>query len=221
MKVKKNEAITLISLVITIIILLILAGITISQLVGNGLFEKAKIAREKSEYSSAYEKLNLKIMEANVNNIKEKGEMCNLRELEAYLGNDEETEINVISYNKVAYRENNIGDIPSELKNIEVKVVEYKKYTFIIGETCKIEKYSIDGNKYIDIESSETKEDNETPKGEYVDVSILTDISKFTETIEEKEKLEYINNNPEIFMDKILENLELSTILFKNEKAME
>lgn len=37
---KKNKGITLIALVITIIILLILAGITISQLAENGLFNK-------------------------------------------------------------------------------------------------------------------------------------------------------------------------------------
>ncbi len=46
---KNNRGITLIALVITIIILLILAGVTIGQLTGNGLFDKAKLAKEKSE----------------------------------------------------------------------------------------------------------------------------------------------------------------------------
>lgn len=46
---KRNEGITLVALVITIIILLILAGITINSLTGNGLFEKTKLAKEKSE----------------------------------------------------------------------------------------------------------------------------------------------------------------------------
>lgn len=45
----KNKGITLISLVITIIILLILAGVAIDQLTERGLFEKAKLAKEKSE----------------------------------------------------------------------------------------------------------------------------------------------------------------------------
>ena len=44
---KKNKGITLVALVITIIILLILAGISIAQLTGNGLFENAKLAKEK------------------------------------------------------------------------------------------------------------------------------------------------------------------------------
>lgn len=46
-KMVKNNGITLIALVITVIILLILAGITISQLTGSAIFEKAKEARDK------------------------------------------------------------------------------------------------------------------------------------------------------------------------------
>ena len=48
-KVKSFKGITLIALVITIIILLILAGISISALTNQGLFEKAKDAKKKSE----------------------------------------------------------------------------------------------------------------------------------------------------------------------------
>ena len=46
---KKNRGITLIALVITIIILLILAGISISALTGSGLFSKAQEATRLSE----------------------------------------------------------------------------------------------------------------------------------------------------------------------------
>ena len=49
-KIMKNQkGITLVALVITIIILLILAGISISTLSNTGIFEKAKDAKEKSE----------------------------------------------------------------------------------------------------------------------------------------------------------------------------
>lgn len=51
----QNRGITLIALVITIIILLILAGISIAQLTGNGLFEKAKLAKEESKNAQDYE----------------------------------------------------------------------------------------------------------------------------------------------------------------------
>ena len=48
---KRNNGITLIALIITIIVLLILAGITVAQLSGNGLFENAKLAKEKYKNS--------------------------------------------------------------------------------------------------------------------------------------------------------------------------
>ena len=46
---KKNKGITLVALVITIIILLILAGISISALTNTGIFQKTKDAKQKSE----------------------------------------------------------------------------------------------------------------------------------------------------------------------------
>ena len=48
---KNKRGITLIALVITIIILLILAGITITSLTNSGLFQKAQLAKEKTENS--------------------------------------------------------------------------------------------------------------------------------------------------------------------------
>ena len=52
---KQAKGITLVALVITIILLLILAGITISQLSGSGLFENAKLAEEKSKNAQEQE----------------------------------------------------------------------------------------------------------------------------------------------------------------------
>ena len=52
----KNTGITLVALVITIIILLILAGISISSLTNSGLFENAKLAEERTK--NAQEKEN-------------------------------------------------------------------------------------------------------------------------------------------------------------------
>ncbi len=46
---KKNKGITLVALVITIVILLILAGISISTLTNTGIFQKAKDAKKASE----------------------------------------------------------------------------------------------------------------------------------------------------------------------------
>jgi len=49
---KNTKGITLVALVITIVILLILAGISISALTNTGIFQKAKDAKQKSENAS-------------------------------------------------------------------------------------------------------------------------------------------------------------------------
>lgn len=49
LKDRKSKGITLVALIITIIILLILAGISISALTNTGIFQKAKDAKNASE----------------------------------------------------------------------------------------------------------------------------------------------------------------------------
>ena len=58
---KRNErGITLIALVVTIVVLLILAGVSISMLTGeNGIITQAQEAKEQTSYEGAREKLNL------------------------------------------------------------------------------------------------------------------------------------------------------------------
>ena len=64
----KNRGITLIALVITIIVLLILAGISISMLTGqNGILNRASEAKEKTEISSKDEQRKLAQAEALMN----------------------------------------------------------------------------------------------------------------------------------------------------------
>ena len=64
---KNDKGITLIALVITIIILLILAGVAIATLTGeNGLFARAKQAKQTQTESEMKEKLNLSIQELQV-----------------------------------------------------------------------------------------------------------------------------------------------------------
>ena len=62
MKTKETMGITIISLVITIIILLILSGVTISIIVGeNGILTKARLAKQMSEVSSEKEAIQLDV----------------------------------------------------------------------------------------------------------------------------------------------------------------
>ena len=69
-KQNKQNGITLIALVITIIILLILAGITISQLTGSGLFARANDAKIASKIGEIEEFATLKVYELYTENIK-------------------------------------------------------------------------------------------------------------------------------------------------------
>ena len=71
MKTKENKAITLVSLVVTIVILLILAGITISSLTNSSLLEKTKEANEKTQDMQEKEKIKLAIISNHANNLSE------------------------------------------------------------------------------------------------------------------------------------------------------
>ena len=68
-KYKFNKGITLVALIITIIILLILAGVAISQLTDSGLFGKAKLAKQKQENAEAIEDDRLKQYENAIINV--------------------------------------------------------------------------------------------------------------------------------------------------------
>ncbi len=60
---KNSKGITLIALVITIIVLLILAGVTIATLIGNnGILTKANTAKERTEEATIYEQLSIAVL---------------------------------------------------------------------------------------------------------------------------------------------------------------
>ena len=58
----KEKGITLVALVVTIIILLILAGISIQAIINTGLFLNAKRAVEETKYANAEEKVKMAVM---------------------------------------------------------------------------------------------------------------------------------------------------------------
>ncbi len=120
-----QNAITLIALIITIIILLILAGVTINVLIGdNGLFSTAKKAGTEYEKAAAREKLEVAISDiiatklgnaklVDLNNIKDK----NIKILNVILENDIEANVEVdgkykfiIDSNFNIYYEEDIND---------------------------------------------------------------------------------------------------------------
>ena len=66
---QKNNGITLIALIVTIIVLLILAGVTIATLTGeNGIITKAIEARDETERASIIEQAKIDILEIQTEN---------------------------------------------------------------------------------------------------------------------------------------------------------
>ena len=92
-KINREKGITLIALVITIIILLILAGISISALTNQGLFKNAKIAQNATEKAEAEQGKTLNEYEDEINK---------------YLSNNDKTEETLVD--KVNDRTIKIGD---------------------------------------------------------------------------------------------------------------
>lgn len=74
LKTKKGQSgITLIALLITIIVLLILAGVSINLIVGeNGIVSKAQQAKEKMDFASVKENIEMEIVAIQTENITNK-----------------------------------------------------------------------------------------------------------------------------------------------------
>ncbi|MCI8345291.1 MAG: hypothetical protein HFJ42_04915 [Clostridia bacterium] len=141
----KNNAITLISLVITIILLIILAGIGINLSIGeNGLFSKAKYAKEETNKQTATEKINLKITTAQINTYSQRQEMPTLKELSLALGNDDEIAY-VTEVSQIASTKYEVGEEPT---SIFTKLKEYP-YEFEING--KLQLASINGTKVANV----------------------------------------------------------------------
>lgn len=66
---KKENGITIIALIVTIVVLLILAGVSISLVINrNGIISKARIAKQETEIADEKEKINLSALAAQANN---------------------------------------------------------------------------------------------------------------------------------------------------------
>ena len=145
-KISKNKGITLVSLVITIIILLILAGVAIATLKNSGILGKAKTARNKyqnsaneengriSSYENEIDKTEINIAssrnEIASNLIEYKGIECRLTEENQikFFKNQKEIwpiywyglEPIIEMYNNNIYYWNETNNIPKIIKKIEL-----------------------------------------------------------------------------------------------------
>ena len=133
MKIKENnkknylnqQGITLIALVITIIVLLILAAVTINAIFGeNGLIKQIDIAKEKNAIAEYVDDLNRKLLEARINVANDESKI--LEETKRLVAEDEK------------YNEATIGEIEGD-----------NKFTVITKEGYEID-VKKDGATYVD-----------------------------------------------------------------------
>ena len=117
-KTKRENAITLVALVITIIILLILAGISISALTNTGIFQKARDAEDKSKLADAKESMTLLLHEWQMEHV------TSDKTLETFLG-EKVADSTIEDYNKLdngnyeVYIKGHVGVIDSEGNLVE------------------------------------------------------------------------------------------------------
>ena len=177
----KNKGITLIALVITIVILLILAGIVIVALTGdNGLFNRTKEAKESSQEASARELLNNKIMQFQTYCIVDKEIEPSLDYMKesGYFNADKDIKNIEYYFNKAASINWNNYDT-NGTKNVKYAKISLNKYKYVYTINEKLE--------IIEISNNQNKEtENEI-------FNIFCKNIKFPDTIEE------LCNNKQIF----------------------
>ena len=140
MNLKNKRGITLIALVITIIILLILAGITISTLTGdNGLFARAQQAKRITRYESAKETINTKLMEIRTN-CYTNNVGYDIKEIFEEMKQADNITIEKCFYSESANIKNGVNEDIINLNGIIVSVNDYNEYKFLIDKNGNIQK---------------------------------------------------------------------------------
>ena len=149
-----QTGITLIALVVTIVVLLILAAVTINAIFGeNGLIKQIDIAKEKNEIAEYVDDLNRKLLEARINVANDESKI--LEETKRLVAEDEK------------YNEATIGEIEGDNKftviTKEGYEIDVKKdgatYVDKVTETAKKVKLTV---KHINKSGTELKATTET-----------------------------------------------------------
>ena len=133
MKEKRKNGITLIALVITIVIMLILAGVVVVQLLGDrGLITNTAKSKEIYEYTSAKEEINLTLMSVVAKCEEEKVPYSIDKIIEAIKKDDEKEIEKMFKEEKTASIKSGVEIVnPSD---IVITVKKYSKYKFLVGE---------------------------------------------------------------------------------------
>ena len=157
MRTKENKGITLIALAVTIIVMLILAGVTIATLTGeNGIITQAKNAKKISEASSEKEAIELAV---------------SLAKMEKYLDKDNEYYIGIPLYDKTL--EN--GDKWNVIIIKDTKE-QYGTGWYYVSKGTELSNYGeIKSNWVVNYETGEVKELEEHTELSYKSSLAVTD----------------------------------------------
>ena len=150
-KLKNEKGITLVALVITIIVLLILAGVTLSMVMGDsGIFGKANQAKEQTQLSNAEEIIKLAVLENKVKSVSGDADALTNEELKTEIGKKLTEQGYTVSGSTVTYYGDKTIDIENYLD--KEKTTTYTAYN--VGDQV-----TVGGEKFYVIKaSSESKE---------------------------------------------------------------
>ena len=152
-KLKNEKGITLVALVITIIVLLILAGVTLSMVMGDsGIFGKANQAKEQTQLSNAEEIIKLAVLENKVKSVSGDADALTNEELKTEIGKKLTEQGYTVSGSTVTY----YGDKKIDIENYLEK--ESKTYTaYNVGD-----KVTVGGENFYVIKASSASEEKVT-----------------------------------------------------------
>ena len=179
-KLNKNKGITLIALVITIIVLLILAGISIATLTGeNGLLSKATTAKEETKKAEIREEIELAIAAIRAEELSKGNKVT----LETLAGSEEEP----------GQLENSkdLEGITAKLNGEKIITGEYKGYAYTIDEKLKVRigdsvtginiKYELSTTDEYTNQDITLKVTAESTNGGNVNITALNELTKNSE----------------------------------------
>ena len=156
---KQNKGITLIALVITIIVLLILAGVSIATLTGeNGILTQTEEAKQKTKLEEEKEKIKLAWNALKIENL---GGNVTVQQLQEELNKDPE--------NKLLISE-----------DFKVTLTDGKKYKIENGEIKQLKAYSIEVNDHNGFVIQDRSNPTEIDKGESVTLIFNSNNTFFT-----------------------------------------
>ena len=195
-RIQENKAITLIALIITIIVLIILAGVAINLSFGqNGLVTRAKTARQEYNTAEAKERLEQEILNVQIQAVQE-GKDFNLKYLKEKIDktkyeitlDDEENPttavIKEIASNFYLTVDNKLKVTKVEEKAPQPQYVKFSELTYTEEETKEIkdtiepEKFTITATDvtYEGVKLTGSTTDNETGIKDYTYVATTGDI---------------------------------------------